>query len=86
MPVHPCANFPGPDIAGDPINPATNALIGRSYNCSGVRIYSIPQSRNTTMRSAIVIASSDDFKQGIVPREIKDKHDLIAQREIYLSV
>src|SRR6185295_2861208 len=45
-------------IAGEPMNCATNRLSGRSYRSSGVPICSMRPSCITTIRSAIVIAST----------------------------
>ena len=45
-------------IAGEPMKPATKALRGRSYSSSGAPTCSITPSFSTTMRSAIVIAST----------------------------
>ena len=52
------AQFSAFKIEGVPINPATNAFTGLSYNSRGWPICSIRPSFMTTIRSAIVIAST----------------------------
>jgi hypothetical protein len=44
-------------MRGDPMNPATKRFAGWLYNRSGEPACSTLPARNTTMRSAIVIAS-----------------------------
>ena len=45
-------------ICGEPMNPATKRLAGRLYSSSGAPICSTRPARRTTIRSAIVIAST----------------------------
>jgi hypothetical protein len=45
-------------IAGEPMKPATNRLAGRSYSSIGAPICETRPALSTTIRSAMVIAST----------------------------